>query len=113
VNYDLKTGKQLNLSDLFKPGSKFLQVIATYAIADLKKQSQEKGSELPDDLIQSGAGASAKNYRSWKITRKGLGINFDPYQVGPYAAGAHYVLVPYATLKEVINPEGPIGQFAK
>jgi hypothetical protein len=113
VNYDLKNGKQLNLSDLFKPGSKFLQVIATYAIADLKKQSQEKGSELPDDLIQSGAGASAKNYRSWKITRKGLGINFDPYQVGPYAAGAHYVLVPYATLKEVINPEGPIGQFAK
>ena len=113
VNYDLKNGKQLNLSDLFKPGSKFLQVIATYAISDLKKQSQEKGSELPDDLIQSGAGASAKNYRSWKITRKGLGINFDPYQVGPYAAGAHYVLVPYATLKEVINPEGPIGQFAK
>ena len=113
VNYDLKNGKQLNLSDLFKPGSKFLQVIATYAIADLKKQSQEKGSELPDDLIQSGAGASAKNYRSWKITRTGLGINFDPYQVGPYAAGAHYVLVPYATLKEVINPEGPIGQFAK
>ena len=113
VNYDLKTGKQLNLSDLFKPGSKFLQVIATYAIADLKKQSQEKGSELPDDLIQSGAGASAKNYRSWKITRTGLGINFDPSQVGPYAAGAHYVLVPYATLKEVINPEGPIGQFAK
>jgi len=113
VNYDLKNGKQLNLSDLFKPGSKFLQVIATYAIADLKKQSQEKGSELPDDLIQSGAGASPKNYRSWKITRKGLGINFDPYQVGPYAAGAHYVLVPYATLKEVINPEGPIGQFAK
>jgi len=113
VNYDLKNGKQLNLSDLFKPGSKFLQVIATYAIADLKKQSQEKGSELPDDLIQSGAGASPKNYRSWKITRTGLGINFDPYQVGPYAAGAHYVLVPYATLKEVINPEGPIGQFAK
>jgi hypothetical protein len=113
VNYDLKNGKQLNLSDLFKPGSKFLQAIATYAIADLKKQAKEKGSELPDDLIQSGAGASAKNYRSWKITRKGLGINFDPYQVGPYAAGAHYVLVPYANLKDVINPEGPIGQFAK
>lgn len=113
INYDLKNGKQLNLGDLFKPGSKFLQAIATYAIADLKKQSKEKGSELPDDVIQSGAGASAKNYRSWKITRKGLGINFDPYQVGPYAAGAHYVFVPYANLKDVINPEGPIGQFAK
>ena len=113
VNYDLKNGKQLNLSDLFKPGSKFLQAIATYAMADLKKQSKEKGSELPDDVIQTGAGPAAKNYRSWKITRKGLGINFDPYQVGPYAAGAHYVLVPYANLKDMINPEGPIAQFAK
>jgi hypothetical protein len=113
VNYDLKNGKQLKLSDLFKPGSKYLQALATYAIAELKKQSKEKGDGLPDDAIEGGAGPSAKNYRSWKITRKGLGINFDPYQVGPYAAGAHFVLVPYANLKDLINPEGPIAQFAK
>ncbi|HEX6284642.1 MAG TPA: RsiV family protein, partial [Pyrinomonadaceae bacterium] len=113
INYDLKNGKQLNLGDLFKPGSKYLQAIATYAIADLKKQSKEKGNSLPDDLIESGAGPSAKNYQSWTITKKGLGINFDPYQVGPYAAGAHFVLVPYSNLKDLINPEGPLAQFAK
>ena len=113
VNYDLKNGKQLNLADLFKPGSKYLQAIATYAIAELKKQSAAAGNSLPDDMIESGASPSAKNYQSWKITRKGLGIHFDAYQVGPYAAGAHYVLVPYANLKELINPEGPIAQFAK
>ncbi|HSK65070.1 MAG TPA: DUF3298 domain-containing protein [Pyrinomonadaceae bacterium] len=113
VNYDLKNGRQLKLSDLFKPGSKYLQAISTYAIADLKKQSKEKGAELADDLIENGAGPSVQNYRSWKITKKGLGINFDPYQVGPYAAGPHYVLVPYENLKDLINPEGPIAQFAK
>ena len=113
VNYDLKNGRQLKLSDLFKPGSKFLQAIATYAIADLKRQSKEKGNLLPDDMIESGAAPTAKNYASWKITKKGLGINFDPYSVGPYAAGAHFVLVPYANLKDMINPEGPIAQFAK
>ena len=113
INYDLKNGKQLNLGDLFKPGSKYLQAIATYAIAELKKQSAAAGNSLPDDMIESGASPSAKNYQSWKITRKGLGIHFDAYQVGPYAAGAHYVLVPYANLKELINPEGPIAQFAK
>jgi len=42
-----------------------------------------------------------------------LGINFDAYQVGPYAAGPQYVLVPYSALKDVINPDGPVGQFAK
>ena len=108
VNYDLKNGKQINLSDLFKPGSKYLQTLAQYCMADLKKQSKAKDDMLPDDEIQSGAGPSAKNYRSWKITKKGLGINFDAYQVGPYAAGPQYVLVPYANLKDVINTEGPI-----
>jgi hypothetical protein len=77
-------------------------------MADLKKQSKAKDDMLPDDEIQSGAGPSAKNYRSWKITRKGLGVNFDAYQVGPYAAGPQYVLVPYANLKDMINTEGPI-----
>jgi uncharacterized protein DUF3298/peptidoglycan-N-acetylmuramic acid deacetylase PdaC-like protein len=111
VNYDLKNGKLLKLADLFKPGAKYLQAIANYCIADLKKQAKEKG--LMDEEIQNGAAANAKNYQSWTITRKGLGINFDAYQVGPYAAGPQYVLVPYSALKDVINPEGPVGQFAK
>jgi len=108
VNYDLKNGKPLNLSDLFKPGSKYLQTLAQYCMADLKKQSKAKDNMLSDEEIQSGAGPSGKNYRSWKVTRKGLGINFDAYQVGPYAAGPQYVLVPYANLKDLINAEGPI-----
>ena len=111
INYDLKNGKELKLADLFKPGAKFLPAIATYSIGDLKKQAQDKG--LLDDQIESGAAPSAKNYQSWNITKKGLGINFDAYQVGPYAAGPQYVVVPYSTLKDLINPEGPIAQFAK
>ena len=114
VNYDLKNGKELKLSDLFKPGAKYLQPISSYCIADLKKQqATDKGKALTDSEINSGAAPVAKNYQSWQITRKGLGINFDAYQVGPYAAGPQFVLVPYATVKDVINPEGPIAQFAK
>ena len=114
INYDLKNGKQLKLSDLFKPGAKYLQSIATYCIADLKKQkATEKGQALTDSEIDNGAAPVAKNYQSWTITKKGLGINFDAYQVGPYAAGPQFVMVPYAAVKDVINPEGPIAQFAK
>ena len=111
INYDLKNGKQLKLGDLFKPGSKYLQAIANYCIADLKKQANEKG--LDNEGIEGGAAASPKNYQSWTITRRGVGINFDAYQVGPYAAGPQFVLVPYSALKDVINPDGPVGQFAK
>jgi hypothetical protein len=110
-NYDLKNGKQLKLADLFKPGAKYLQAIANYCVADLKKQATEKG--LMAEEIEKGAAAKADNYQGWTITKRGLGIYFDPYQVGPYAAGPQFVLVPYSDLKDLINPDGPVGQFAK
>ena len=111
VNYDLKNGKQLKLADLFKPGSKYLQTLSTYCIADLKKQSKEKGVELFEDQIKEGAAPTAKNYESWTITKRGIGINFDAYQVGPYAAGPQFVMVPYSALKDLIKPDGPIAHF--
>ena len=113
VNYDLKNGRQLKLSDLFKPGAKYLQTLSSYAIADLKKQSKEKGDALTEADIQSGAGPKGENYNKWTITRKGVGINFDAYQVGPYAVGAWAVIVPYSNLKDLINPDGPIAQITK
>lgn len=111
LNYDLKNGKVLKLADLFKPGAKYLQTIANFCIADLKKQANEKG--LMAEEIEKGAAAKADNYLSWTLTKKGLGVDFDPYQVGPYAAGPQFVLVPYSDLKDLINPEGPIAQFIK
>lgn len=111
VNYDLKNGKPIKLADLFQPGAKYLQAISAFCIAELKKQSGEKG--LLEDQIKEGAAPTAKNYRSWTISKKGLGINFDAYQVGPYAAGPQFVLVPYSALKDLIKPDGPIGQFAQ
>ena len=115
INFDLRNGKQLKLSDLFKPGAKYLPALSSYCVQDLKKQSKKKGADgmLDDDWIQRGAGSDANNFRSWTITKNGLGINFDSYQVGPYAAGPQYVRVPYTALKEIIKPDGPVAQFAK
>jgi len=114
VNFDLKNGKLLKLADLFQPGSKYLQTLATYCIQALKKQAKEAGDTMPDeDWIKRGAAAELTNYDNWTITRKGLGITFDPYQVASYAAGPQYVLAPYAALKEIIKPDGPLGQFVK
>lgn len=115
INFDLRSGKQLKLADLFKPGAKYLQALANYCVQDLKKQSKQKGADgmLDDDWIQRGAGPDANNYRSWTITKKGIGINFDSYQVAAYAAGPQYVLVPYSALKEIIKPDGPLQPFVK
>jgi hypothetical protein len=109
LNYDLKAGKPIRLADLFKPGAKYSQTISSYSIKELKKQSQKGGEAMFDDeWVQKGAGADPDNYKSWVITKKGLGITFDSYQVAPYAAGPQYVLIPYSALKDLIKPDGPL-----
>ena len=104
LNYDLETGKVLALTDLFKPDSRYLDVIADYCIAELKKR----------DALQFEEGAAPKpeNYRNWNIAREGLLITFDEYQVAPYAAGPQRVTVPYATLHDIIDPDGPLARFS-
>lgn len=113
LNFDVKNGKKLALADLFNANSKYLTVISDYSIRDLKEQSKrDKDSMLEDDQIQDGAAARADNFRAWTITRKGLLIVFDPYQVAPYAAGPQQVIVPYSALKPIVKPDGPIGNLA-
>jgi hypothetical protein len=62
---------------------------------------------------EEGAGPKIDNFHSWNITPVGLKITFDRYQVGPYVAGEHEVVVPYSVLKPIIKPDGLLGQFAK
>jgi hypothetical protein len=115
LNFDLRNGKQLKLADLFQPGSKYLQTISAYCVKELTAQAQKQGADgmLDEEWIHRGAGAEADNYQNWTVTKKGLAITFDPYQVAPYAAGPQYVTVPYSSLKDIIKPDGPIGQFGK
>jgi hypothetical protein len=113
LNYDVKAGKVIKLTDLFNPGAKYLQLISAYCIKDLKRQSKSKDSLLDDQTIQNGAGPDAQNYESWTLTKKGLEITFDPYQVASYAAGPQRVVVPYSALKELIKPDGLLTPLAK
>lgn len=116
LNYDLKSGRDLKLAELFKPGTKYLQAIASYSIKDLKRQGKKAGSEsmLEDnDWIERGAAAEDENYKSWNITRKGLAITFDQYQVASYAAGPQTVVIPYTALKDILKPDGPVSTLSK
>jgi hypothetical protein len=115
VNFDLKNGKTLKLADLFVPGSKYLQTLSTFCVEELKSRAKSQGdyAAMDNDWIKKGAAPELTNYDNWTITKKGLGITFDPYQVAAYAAGLQYVLVPYSALKEIIKPDSIVKQFAK
>ena len=114
LNYDVKNGKKLALADLFNPKSNFLSVISAYCLKDLRDQAKkEEGTMLQEDMIKEGASPRADNYRAVTITKKGLWVIFDPYQVAAYAGGPQHVLVPYQTLKDIIKPDGPLAAFAR
>jgi Protein of unknown function (DUF3298)/Deacetylase PdaC len=112
LNYDVRNGKKLALADLFIPKSKYLGTISAYCIKELKERAKKEDSMIFEDSLETGAGPNADNYRAWAVTKKGLWITFDPYQVAAYAAGSQYILIPYSALKDIIKPDGPIGNFA-
>lgn len=113
LTYDLKAGRTLKLADLFKPGTKYLAAIATYATRDLKgRKDPESGDNLgiAQDIWEDGAKATMENYRNWNITKKGLLITFPAYQVAAYAYGPQTVIVPYSTLKDIARPDGALAK---
>jgi len=116
ITYDLRNGKELKLSDLFKPGARYLEAVSAYATRDLQSRKMPDSDEnmgLAQDTWAEGATAKAENYQSWNLTKKGLMFIFDPYQVGPYAAGSQTVIVPYAKLREFAKTDGALAKMMK
>lgn len=95
INYDVAEGKGLDLVDLFKPDTQYLDLLSTYCKATLKRRAR---LEFPE-----GADPKPENYDSWNITTRGLQINFDDYQVTSHATGPQQCVVPIATLSKVLK----------
>lgn len=115
LTYDVKSGKRIRLGELFKPNSNYLKTISDYSIEALKKQMRvpEEGIEPDEEMIRDGAGAKEENFDSWSVSKKGIVFYFDPYQVGPYAAGPQVVVVPYKVLKDKVNDGSALSPFIK
>jgi len=121
INYDVKSGRVLSLADLFRPGSNYLGKISEVAIRQLHRWNRDSADYpggggqpyLDDEGIAAGAKPSAENYQNWTVTPRGLAFTFDYYQLGAYAAGAPAVVVPYADLKGIIRPGGPLDSLSK
>ena len=102
INFDLRNNRELKLADLFEPRSNYLKTISDYSLADLKKTLKDM---LDDQMLNDGASPKEENYKNWNLTKKGLQINFEAYQVAAYAAGPQTVVIPYAKLQNIMRPE--------
>ncbi|MBI3650592.1 MAG: SUMF1/EgtB/PvdO family nonheme iron enzyme [Acidobacteria bacterium] len=110
-HYDLSRNKELKLSDFFLPGVNHLSLLAKLCAKDIAKQKRKNGME---DIYADGEVAAfnaLKEDATFYPTATGLVFIFDPYQVGSYAEGYYVVALPYAQLRSIINPDGPLAPF--
>lgn len=106
LNWDLEQGIEIPLFKLFQPDASFLQTISDYCKAELA------GRDISFEAFSTGAEPTNENYRNWNITPDGLMITFDEYQVAAYAAGPQIVVIPWAQLSSILDPQGPVAQIA-
>ena len=93
INYDLASYRILKLSDVFKPGSKYLEFISEYCIEQLSRGG-DGGQLWKDELAPV-----AKNFESWNMTNNGIKFNFDACKVFGCSAGQQTVEIPFTALK--------------
>lgn len=101
LNFDLEQGRFLTLADLFVPDVDPLAVILPVVEPDLEARDLGFTPGLAEGVLEAR--------EHWNLLPEGLRINFDVYEVGPYAAGHQTVLIPWGDLAPYINPDGPIG----
>lgn len=88
LNYNLATGKPVDFADLFKDPEKALEMMSVFSA---KKLNTELGDYADEDMILSGTSPDLTNFSNLSLVPDGLYIEFQPYQVGPWAAGPQRV----------------------
>lgn len=103
--YDLGSGRRLALADLFAPGAPYLE-----RLSELSRQlllAQPGFDQLPG-FVDPGTEPAAENFARFTLTGQDLVITFAEYQVAPYAMGMPHVSIPFASLRTLLDPAGPL-----
>jgi hypothetical protein len=111
-NFDLRAGREIELAQVFKPRSGYLRTIAKLCAEDIERQFGWKYPSAEGTTFARGAEPKPDNYASWVVTRGGLVFIFHEYQVMSYVDGEPKVLVPFASVREIINPRSALARPA-
>ena len=100
VNYDLTAGKNIKLSELFKPGSAYLDFISRYSTDELSKHNTRS-------VVAEALSPRAENFQNWQITSNGIMFTFYVCKVVDCAEGDQSVHIMFDSLRPFLNPNVP------
>lgn len=99
-NIDLKTGKPIKESDIFKPGyeAELRKAIIQQLLADNKL-------DKPEGLIEKGFFDlnDLKPNNNFIITKDGILYGFNEYEIAPYYMGLIRVSLPNSTISNILK----------
>jgi len=103
LNFWLDTQKTLTPADLFHPPSNFQQKLIPLISAKLLAVKDARPYIFKDELPKNIT-AGLNDPRLWVLTRNGLEIHFQPYDVAAYVAGPQRVRLTWTELRPYLNP---------
>jgi len=108
INYDRATGKEIKVDALFIEESK--KELTRIIEKEYRKQERIGARESLFDKLDwfHNDFVLASNIG---IGEDGLHLEYDPYEIKPYAGGPTSLVVPYKLLKNIIKPNGYLFSF--
>ena len=101
LNYSLLTGQRLAFMDLFEKPETALELMSAWS---RKALLPRLGASVRSRMLDAGTAPLVENFSSLTLTPEGVCINFQPYQVAPWAAGVQKVEMPL----EALLPAAPL-----
>lgn len=102
ITVDLITGKVYSFRDLFQRGTDYIYV--------LNQMIRQQFKERDIAMIKEFNGITV-NHQDFYLTPKDLVIYFQMYEYTPRPEGIPEFKIPYRTIINYINEEGPIGRL--
>lgn len=97
-NYDIASGRVLNLKDIFVPGYEYKARIDAAISAEISKR--------PEDFFQAEMGFQGiSDQQNFYLQNDSLIIYFNQYEIAPYAAGIQEFRIPLQDFYKGLNEE--------
>ncbi|WP_010529765.1 DUF3298 and DUF4163 domain-containing protein [Lentibacillus jeotgali] len=102
LTFDLQNQKRCSLSDLFKPGSNYIERLNEL----VNEQIEQRDIQTFDEHV----GIQAE--QDFYIADKALVIYFQLYDITPYVFGFPMFPISVYDIADIINEDGPLGRMA-
>jgi hypothetical protein len=103
LNFNLRTGTRLTLTDLFRGDTPFRDVIAHETLNRLPGTA-----DVFEDLTETELALFSADFNEFSLSESAFIVEYGSCAVQSCAGGPLSVSIPYSALVEIIDPKGPL-----